>query len=76
MRLKEWLSSTDTTQEAFAERLSVRRETVLRWCNDANIPDMPTILEIEEQTRGRVTAADWADAERRRSGGDVAEASA
>lgn len=73
MRLKDWLSETDTTQIAFAERLRVRRETVIRWCADENIPDMPTILEIERQTDGRVTAEDWADAQRRRSGSDQIE---
>lgn len=74
MRLKDWLTQSDTTQAAFAERLRVRRETVIRWCGDDNIPDMPTILEIEKATDGAVGPNDWADAERRRSGQDTAEA--
>jgi transcriptional regulator with XRE-family HTH domain len=66
MRLKDWLTYNTVTQGAFAARVGVRRETVIRWCADENIPDMPKILEIERVTKGKVTADDWAEAHRRR----------
>lgn len=66
MKLRDWLSLSRMTQNDFAERLGVRRETVVRWCAEEFVPDMPMIVRIDEETAGVVTALDWAAAERRR----------
>lgn len=67
MKLRDWLSTTDTTHAAFAERLDVARETVTRWATEAIIPDWPTVLRIEDETKHAVTATDWAAAKRERA---------
>lgn len=67
MKLCDWLSTTDTTHAAFAERLGVARETVTRWASGAVIPDWGTLLQIEDATKRAVTAADWAQIVRERA---------
>lgn len=61
MKLRDWLSRTNTTQEAFAAKMGVRRETVIRWVAGTNVPDMATIVRIERATEQAVRAQDWAE---------------
>lgn len=67
MKFRDWLSTTDTTHAAFAERLGVARETVTRWATEAIVPDWPMVLKIEDETKRAVTAVDWATAARDRA---------
>lgn len=69
MKLRDWLSTTDTTHAALAERLGVARETVARWASPSApiVPEWEMILALEEITKGAVTANDWANAARERA---------
>lgn len=67
MKLRDWLSTTNTTHAAFAETIGVARETVTRWVGGEVVPDWPLVLRIEDQTKGAVTAMDWAAAARERA---------
>jgi DNA-binding XRE family transcriptional regulator len=67
MKLRDWLSTTDTTHAVFAERLGVARETVSRWASEAIVPDWKMVIEIEDATLQAVTASDWATAKRERA---------
>lgn len=67
MKLADWLSTTNTTHAAFAEKLGVARETVTRWATGAIVPDWKTVIAIEDETKSAVTASDWAIAHRERA---------
>lgn len=60
MKLAEYLEQTDTTLQAFGERLGVSHTTVLRWATGQAVPRGRARMEaLARATQGAVTAADF-----------------
>ena len=60
MKLAEYLEQTDTTLQAFGERLGVSHTTVLRWATGQAVPRGRGRMEaLARATQGAVTAADF-----------------
>lgn len=59
MTLSDYLSTTKTTETAFAAALGVSQVTVHRYIKGKRFPDKDTILRIEELTHGGVRPSDW-----------------
>ena len=60
MLLSEWLDDQGMTDTEFGTKLRVRPYTVGRWKRGERTPDVITIVEIEDFTKGDVTVRDWA----------------
>lgn len=59
MTLSEYLTTTKTTEAAFASDLGVSQVTVHRYIKGKRFPDKGTILRIATLTRGSVQPTDW-----------------
>jgi hypothetical protein len=65
MELLEHLRVTDTSQEAFAAKMSaelgreIRQSTISKMCNRKYTPSLGIVLLIKRLTDGQVTEADW-----------------
>jgi transcriptional regulator with XRE-family HTH domain len=49
-RLKDWLSKTHTSQQAFAESVNVKQATVWDWLNGITSPPFDKLDAIRKQT--------------------------
>jgi transcriptional regulator with XRE-family HTH domain len=59
MNLRDYLSVTNQTQEAFAEQVGLTRETINRYLNQPRIPKREHCLRISKATGGEVTEKDF-----------------
>lgn len=55
MTLKEYLSSTEQTDEQFAAVVGVSRPTITRIRNGSHLPSIKNALKIVDKTGGKVT---------------------
>jgi predicted transcriptional regulator len=59
MELKDYLSQTETTQEAFAKKVQLPQSVISRLSRGLTMPAWHTVATIHMATGGRVTAEDW-----------------
>lgn len=64
MKLDLYLSDNKVTEEAFAQLVGVTQPQVNKWRRGVSLPSVGTAAKIEQETRGLVSLADWAVAER------------
>lgn len=48
--LREYLQTTKTTQQQFADRLGVSQPTVSDWLNGVHMPTTPMLIRISSET--------------------------
>jgi hypothetical protein len=60
MTLDDWLTSTKTSNAAFAARANWSGETIRRYRSGAREPDIAAMAVIFDLTDGNVTPNDWA----------------
>ena len=48
-KIREIRKNNDLTQEQFAQKFHVTRQTVSNWENDKNYPDLSSLKEISEE---------------------------
>lgn len=58
MLLRDWLDENNFTQDDFAQRIGVKRETVSHWCRGRCRPAPRRISKIKAVTQGKVTLDD------------------
>jgi len=58
MLLRDWLVENNLTQDDFAQRIGVKRETVSHWCRGRCRPAPRRISKIISVTQGKVTLDD------------------
>lgn len=59
MTLNEWLDETKTTEKAFAEAIGKTQQSVNRYRNGLQFPDLRTMAKITELTCGAVRTEDF-----------------
>lgn len=59
MKLADWLRKTGTKRIVLAGRLGISPSYVTALCQDANLPSLRLMQEIERETGGEVTARDF-----------------
>lgn len=57
--LREFLDSTQTSAETFAADKGLSAWNVRHWARGDKLPALPSQLELERATDGRVTPAMW-----------------
>ncbi|OSQ38989.1 hypothetical protein TMES_09845 [Thalassospira mesophila] len=61
MKLEQWLSNTQTSRSAFAERIGVSKSVVTKWCSGEVLPRTVPLLAIYRVTAGQVSPNDFYD---------------
>jgi len=61
MKLSEFMTKAGLTDGELAAQVKRDRSNVLRWRKGETRPDFEALLAIEEITKGKVTARDFAE---------------
>jgi len=63
MKLADYMSLHNLTDEAVATEVDRDRTNVLRWRMGKTKPDFHALVALERMTKGRVTASDFVSVE-------------
>lgn len=59
MKLKDYLTRTNTPLPVFAERIGVSKESARRYSNGERIPERDVMINIYHTTSGKVSPNDF-----------------
>lgn len=59
MKLDEWLKHTETTEQVFAAAIGRTQQSVNRYRNGRQTPDLRTMAKIASVTKGAVGVGDF-----------------